>query len=66
MTKREFKYLRAKKVDRFWGKLFNAASAYQVTLLKIQQLKYKMLQPSEQLESYLKFTEMELEKQLNP
>ena len=64
MTKRELKYFKRKRVDRFWGKLFNATNAYQIAYLKIQQLKHKMMQSSEQLESYLKYAESELEKQL--
>ena len=66
MTKRAKKYFKAKRWDRVLSKLMPIVDSYQLTYLKIQQLKSKMLTPSEQLESHLEFTENELLKLIKP
>jgi hypothetical protein len=61
MTKREYKYIRRNKHERFWRRIDNAVSSYQLAYFKIKQLLSKNTNPSEELGNYLESLKKEVE-----
>ena len=66
MTKRETRYFKRIRKEKFFGRIGNIVDCYLLTHLKIQQLRSKMVvgKPIEELELIKDFHKQELELQM--